>query len=207
MTLSRGSHPPIEAHQVYKIPEIISPYILGTSDAIARQWYWVASSTTLSMEWMDHYRYIESQYQWDHTSYSTKPSGVFRLQRLLIEGWRLQFEGSHRLSHTATWVIWPLDRGKSPENLSGRWMSRGWAWHARLLASSLLLHGIQNVAGDTYSDQTGTSIVSTYHRRKGRGIAMKKRSVHVKDTMRPGQMLLTPVGLTPEILQPTCVVW
>ena len=35
---------------------------------------------------------------------------------------------------------------------------------------------------------------------------MKKRSVNVEDAMRPGQMLLTPIGLTPEILQLTCML-
>ena len=49
-------------------------------------------------------------------------------------------------------------------------------------------------------------LVSTYHRKKGRGITVKKRIMHVEDTMRPGQMLLTPVGLMPEILQLTCML-
>ena len=85
-------------------------------------------------------------------------------------------------------------------------MLRGWAQHARLLASSLLLHWIQNEAGDTYGNQTGTLLISTYHRRRGRGIAVKKRNVHVKDTMRPGQMLPTPVGSMPGILQLACML-
>ena len=54
-----------------------------------------------------------------------------------------------------------------------------------------------------YHDRTGTLLVSTYHRKRGRGIAVKKRSIHIEDTMRPGQMLLTPVGSMPEILQLT----
>ena len=85
-------------------------------------------------------------------------------------------------------------------------MLRGWAQHAHLLASSLLLRGIRNIAGDMYSDRTGTLLVSTYHRRRGRGITVQKRIVHIEDTMRPGQTLLTPVGSTPEILQLTCML-
>ena len=85
-------------------------------------------------------------------------------------------------------------------------MSRGWAQHAHLLASSLLLHEIQNVAGDTYGDRTGTLLVSTYCKREGREIAMKRRIVHVEDTMRPGQTLLTLVGSMPGILQLTCML-
>ena len=84
-------------------------------------------------------------------------------------------------------------------------MLRGWAQHALLLANSLLLNGIQNVAGDTYSDRIGTLLVSTYHERRGRGIAMKRRIMHVEDTMRPGQTLPTPVGSMPGILQLTCM--
>ena len=62
-----------------------------------------------------------------------------------------------------------------------------------------------------YSNRTGTLLVSTYHGRKGRGIAgrgitVKKRSIHIEDTMRPGQMLPTPIGSMPEILQPTCML-
>ena len=57
-----------------------------------------------------------------------------------------------------------------------------------------------------YSDWTGTLLVSTYHRRRGRGITVKKRSIHIEDTMRPRQMLLTPIGLMPEILKLTCML-
>ena len=35
---------------------------------------------------------------------------------------------------------------------------------------------------------------------------MKKRIMHVEDTIRPGQTLLTPVGSTPGILQLTCML-
>ena len=35
---------------------------------------------------------------------------------------------------------------------------------------------------------------------------MKRSIVHAEDTMRPGQMLPTPVGLTPGILQLTCML-
>ena len=52
-----------------------------------------------------------------------------------------------------------------------------------------------------YGDWTSTLLVSTYHRRRGREIAIRKRSVHVEDTRRPGQMLLTPIGSMPGILQ------
>ena len=45
-----------------------------------------------------------------------------------------------------------------------------------------------------YGDQTGTLLVSTYHKRRGREFAMKRRIMHVEDTMRPGRMLPTPVG-------------
>ena len=85
-------------------------------------------------------------------------------------------------------------------------MSKGWTWHAGLLASSPLAHGIQNAAEDTYGDQTGTLLVSTYDRRRERGITMRKGSVHIKDTMRLGQMLLTPIGLMPGILQLACML-
>ena len=85
-------------------------------------------------------------------------------------------------------------------------MSGGWAQHARLLASSLLLCGIQNIAGDTYGDQIGTLLVSTYHKREGREIAVKRRIVHIEDTMRPGQTLPTPIGSMPGIFQLTCML-
>ena len=68
------------------------------------------------------------------------------------------------------------------------------------------LHVIQNIAGDTYGDWIGTLLVSTYHKREGREIAMKRRIVHVEDTMRPGQTLLTPIGSMPGILQLTCML-
>ena len=35
---------------------------------------------------------------------------------------------------------------------------------------------------------------------------MKRRIVHAEDTMRPRQMLLTPVGSMPGILQLTCML-
>ena len=89
---------------------------------------------------------------------------------------------------------------------SVREMLRGWAWHAHLLTSSPPLRGIQNVAGDTYDDQIGTLLVSTYCKRRGRGIAMKRRIVHIEDTMRPGQMLPIPIGSMPGILQLTCML-
>ena len=68
------------------------------------------------------------------------------------------------------------------------------------------LRGIQNVAGDTYGDRISTLLVSTYHRRRGRGIAVKRRIMHAEDIMRPGRTLLTPVGSTPGILQLTCML-
>ena len=50
MMLRRGSHSPIEARQVYKTPEIVSPYFWCASNAIARQWYRGTGSTTLCVE-------------------------------------------------------------------------------------------------------------------------------------------------------------
>ena len=80
-------------------------------------------------------------------------------------------------------------------------MSRGWAWHAHLLTISPLPHGIQNAAEDTYGDWASTLLVSTYQRRREREITMRKRSVHIEDTMRLGQTLLIPIGLMPGTLQ------
>ena len=113
----QGSHPPLKPARSTEYQRSFHLTFWCTSDAIARQWNWVTSSTVLCMEQMNHNRYLESQYQRDHASYSTKPSGVFHLQRSSIEGWRLQFGGSHRHSRPATWVIRPLDRVKDTHAL------------------------------------------------------------------------------------------
>ena len=110
--MSRESSPPSKPARSTEYQRSFCLTLWSTSDAIARQWYWVTSSTALCVERTDHYRWPESQHQWDHTSYNTKPSGVFCLPRPSIKGRRLQSRGSHRNSRTATWVIWPLDRGK-----------------------------------------------------------------------------------------------
>ena len=85
-------------------------------------------------------------------------------------------------------------------------MLRGWAQHACLLTSSPLLCGIQNMARDNYGDWTSTLLVSTYHRRREREIAMRKRGIYIEDTMKLAQMLSTPVGLMPGTLQSACML-